>query len=97
MKHKMMTLTIKPPTEMQQENLIAWLTNLLDGVENSNSQALRVAQVAHCAVNPNGHDGFKDDVIDAIETGIANANDLDVSFKDLAVGAFDVLFPEVKS
>lgn len=86
----MLNIKLKHAGETEQDKLEAWLRQLLDGVENSNSQALRVAQLAKNAITPG--DEFKAEMIEAIQVGIDNSYDIDVTTEGLATGAFEELY-----
>ena len=91
MKRKMLDIELKPVTEAEHDKLIWWLRTLLDGVENSNSQAERVAKLAHSVISPTAYDDFEFQVMTAISVG-----DWDGPPHRPSRNAFDALFPEIK-
>ena len=91
----MLNIKLKPVTETEQDKLEAWLRQLLDGVENSNSSALRIAQLAKNAITPG--DEFKAEMIEAIQIGIDGSYDMDVTSTGLATGAFEELYRRAKT
>lgn len=90
----MLNIKLKHAGETEQDKLETWLRQLLDGVENSNSSALRIAQLAHNAITPG--EEFKAEMIEAIQVGIDNSYDIDVTTVGLATGAFDELYRRAK-